>query len=118
MSVSIIQFNQITGFVASSCWNASLAEGATITTAEAAAVLAAWNANILVSGSAALDLQAAAAQTLDQLAARWTLGDPNIKAACSAYGNALLTTFPDQNEGGRPIANWATLIVGLASTFT
>lgn len=117
MSISITQFGQITQFVASSCWAGSIAEGHTISGPDALALLGAWNAAIKLGGADALDLQEAAARTWDTCSTRWTLGDANLQAACSDYGTRVLALFPDQNEPARPIANWATLIVGLASTF-
>jgi hypothetical protein len=116
MSVSITQFQTVTGFVYRSVTVTDyLASSALITPAQATAVLAAYNASITV-GPPLATLADAAKFTQDNCAALWVLG--TLTAKTTTYGNALLATFPDQDENGRPVANWGTLIVGLASTFT
>jgi hypothetical protein len=116
MSVSLTDFQTLVGFIYRSITIADyLSHASLISPAQAAAVLSSYNANITVAGPPVPTLYQAARLTQDNCATLWVLGTLTPKAL--AYGNALLVTFPDQDENGRPVSNWGTLITGLCSTF-
>lgn len=64
----------------------------------------------------ALSLQAAAGISYDNGATQWLAA--NYQTALSAFATDILALFPESLDGGRPIANWATIIASFATTFT
>lgn len=61
--------------------------------------------------ASALTLIQAAQQAWDNLYAQWSTGD--LKQQLELFVDDLLATFPDGNPGGRPVANWLTLLDAL-----
>lgn len=66
--------------------------------------------------AAAANLEQAAGQSFDNLFALWVAGGNTFKTKVAAFASALLPTFPNSDVTGRPIANWLTLIAGVAFT--
>lgn len=64
----------------------------------------------------ALTLTEAAQQAYGNLYALWSLG--TLAARLELFVDDLLATFPDGNPGGRPVADWLTLIDALQADMT
>ncbi len=63
----------------------------------------------------AANLPVAAGQSFDNLFALWLAGGNTFRTALATFAAQLLPVFLDSDQVGRPVANWLTLIAGLAS---
>jgi hypothetical protein len=63
----------------------------------------------------AANLPQAAGQSFDNLFSIWQPGGNTLRTKVTAFEVALLPLFPDQDDVGRPIANWLVLIASSAS---
>jgi hypothetical protein len=59
------------------------------------------------------NLQNAAGESFNNLQVKW-LGN-NLKSALTAFWQATINTFPEQDVNGHPVANWLAVISSLAT---